>query len=92
MNGFRKTITALVAILSFCGGTAVCQKETFVVIERHGPDAVRDFIADKIDTAKVLQRWCGLKQRMRAKEVESWLGRPDKIGEQESDHIHPCPG
>lgn len=86
MNRSYITIMALVAILSFCGGKAFCQKETYVVIEHHIPDSTRVFIVDKIDTAKVLQGWSSLKRGMQAKEVESLLGRPNKIAQQPSDN------
>jgi len=77
---------ALVVIVSLCGGRAFCQKETHVVIEHHISDSIRVFIVDKIDTAKVLRGWSRLKRGMTAKEVESLLGRPNKIGQQPSDN------
>lgn len=83
----RRLKILLVAIMIICASIRVsADQEKYIERTVPVPDSLKQQLSTKVDEARILRNWKGLKKGMLFKEVELLLGRPTKVASSAYDH------
>ncbi len=83
----RRLKIPLLATMLICASVPVsADQEKYIQRTEPLPDSLKQLLSTKVDEARILRNWKGLKKGMLFKEVELLLGRPTKIASSAYDH------